>query len=298
MRITDRAHSAYAVPEGGWRGDSFVPIANDKFTLTLDDGNAFEAAVFTLHVRGRTEKHACISSQAGCRFACTFCESGRNGFARNLSAREISEEVRLLEEASGVVRFDELLFMGVGEPLDNFTAVTETIASLTADRGYKKHISLATVGLLPQLRKLADLRPDLHMVWLSLHAATDEKRSRIMPVNRKYRVAEALAAADSFARATGIEVWVNYMLFVGFNDQDSDASVLATLLRPYAGTLKLMLTTPNSDLPEFRAAQIGEVERFHKKLGELGFASEIRHFIASGREINAGCGEFMFMPAT
>lgn len=296
MRLTPQPMVMSPETDGRmWDGGAFVPLENRKFTVMLDDGLSFEAAVFKLLVRGSVEYHACISSQAGCRFACTFCTSGRNGLARNLTAPEIGEHVRLLAEAVEIPKFNQLLFMGVGEPLDNFEAVGPSIVSFNA-QGYRGGISLATIGIPRHLRKLSGLDHGLRRIWVSLHAATDKKRQVIMPINRKYGVSETVQAAYKFARGTSTEVWINYMVFTDFNGIEEDAKSLVALLAPYADRLGLMLTMPNNDLPSHKAANIEELLRFQELLASMNMPNKIRRFVASGREIAAGCGEFAFIP--
>src|SRR3989344_8383941 len=181
-----------------WEKEVFRPLRDHKATIQLDDGAAIEAAAFELVEFGASSVHACVSTQAGCKFGCHFCSSGLNGLSRHLSADEIVAEVFRIAEVAKVPRFDHIVYMGIGEPLDNFDNVVASIRRLNQDPWYHSRISLATVGILPKLRCLAQESLPLRMLWVSLHAATDEKRQEIMPIARTYSVEETVREASFF----------------------------------------------------------------------------------------------------
>jgi 23S rRNA (adenine2503-C2)-methyltransferase len=279
-----------------WEGEVFQPLVDHKFSLLLFDGNVIEAGVFELLVHGKREVHACISTQAGCKFGCAMCTSGKSGFLRNLTKREILSQIQILSDAVGVSVFDHVVFMGIGEPLDNYDNFVGSIGDLVnKEASYIGRLSFATVGLPQRLLRLSqESIPAFRMLWISLHAPTDEKRAQIMPVDRAFSVLEILGAAEEFARRTPTEVWVNYMLFRGFNDGIDDAESLADLLVGTESIFSVMITEPNNDLPRYQGADVSDLKRFEEYLRFSGVKNRVARFIAAGKQVNAGCGEFIF----
>lgn len=280
-----------------WKDKVFQPLVDHKFRILLSDGNAIEAGVFELLVNGVKEIHACISTQAGCKFGCTMCSSGKNGFSRNLTRDEILEEVECLSKTMKVPVFDHVVFMGIGEPLDNYNNFVGSIAALVdINKAYAGRLSFATVGLPQKLLRLSQEKiPAFRMLWVSLHAPTDKKRAQIMPVDRAFNIQDILTAAKEFARRVPTEVWINYMLFRGFNDGIEDAEVLASLLNGTDDIFSVMITEPNNDIPQYEGADISDLKRFEGYLRSFGVKNRIARFIAAGKQVDAGCGEFVFV---
>ncbi|MEI7424824.1 MAG: radical SAM protein [Candidatus Staskawiczbacteria bacterium] len=276
-----------------WKSCEFIPIEDRKFKILLDDGHSIEAGVFTMESKGNIEHHACISSQVGCKFACRMCSSGKNGFLRNLTAQEILGEIRLLEEGIDISRLNEILFMGIGEPLDNYDNFVAALKQLTH---YSDRLSFATVGLPDKLISLSkeDL-PRLKMAWISLHASDDIKRSSIMPVNRVFKISDVLDSAKRFAMATKVRVWINYLLFQGFNDFDHDIELLVKLMEGTETYFRVQISEPNNDLPDYKAASGAQLELFERKLKDLGLKNDTFCFKAAGKDVQAGCGEFVYL---
>ena len=163
-----------------WMSGDYLPVEDRKVKISLDDSRTIEAGVFSFLFRGRIEHHACISTQVGCKFGCQMCSSGRNGFFRNLTHSEIIEQIALLEREVVKQRLDEILFMGIGEPLDNYD---NFVAALTTLAPYSGKLAFATVGLPQKLIDLSrEVLPALRMAWISLHASDDRKRASLMPV--------------------------------------------------------------------------------------------------------------------
>ncbi len=300
MKIVQKSSFIYppAISER-WKGEVFQPLVDHKFRLLLSDGNAIEAGVFELLVSGTKEIHACISTQAGCKFGCAMCTSGRNGFVRNLTEEEILTQIQLLSNDTEVAVFDHAVFMGIGEPLDNYDNFVGSVARLVSkNASYAGRLSFATVGL-PQklLRLLREPIPAFRMLWVSIHAPTDEKRIRIMPVDKAFPVREILDAARTFADHMPTEVWINYMLFRGFNDGINDAESLVGLLLGTEDIFSVMITEPNNDLPQYQGADVSDLKRFGAYLQEAGVKNRVARFIAAGKQVNAGCGEFIFTRA-
>ncbi|MFZ1654607.1 MAG: radical SAM protein [Candidatus Moraniibacteriota bacterium] len=291
--------SSFTYPIGlreKWRDEVFQPLVDHKFRLLLSDGNTIEAGVFELLVDETKEIHACISTQAGCKFGCAMCTSGREGFSRNLTKGEILCQIRLLSGAAGIRMFDHIVFMGIGEPLDNYDNFVGSVTDLVnSDASYAGRLSFATVGLPQKLLRLSrEPIPAFRMLWISLHAPTDEKRAQIMPVDKAFSILEILGAAKEFANRVSTEVWINYMLFQGFNDGVDDAKSFAGLLTGTESTFSVMITEPNNDLAQYRGADVSDLKRFEGYLRSAGVKNRIARFIAAGKQVNAGCGEFVF----
>lgn len=275
-----------------WKSEEFVPIEDYKFKILLDDGRSIEAGVFCMEKGGHVEYHACISTQAGCKFACQMCSSGRSGFSRNLTDKEILEEIKLLEEHVNRPQLDEILFMGIGEPLDNYD---NFVAALKRLAHYSEKLSFATVGLPDKLIKLSkeDL-PRLKMVWISLHASEDKKRSSIMPINKTFTIASVLNSAREFALVAKVPVWINYLLFKGFNDSIQDAELLVRLMGGTEAYFRVQISEPNSNLSKYEAASGSQLESFENTLKSLGLKNNTFCFKAAGKDVHAGCGEFIY----
>src|SRR5438094_5084851 len=174
-----------------------------KFLFRLSDGNLIESVLIpaspALYGQKSDRRTACVSTQVGCAYGCKFCASGLDGFSRNLSANEIVDQIIAIESASGQ-KIDNIVFMGMGEPLANFDNVMRAIRILNASWGLgigARHITISTSGLVPQIRKLADEPLQIRLA-ISLHGATDEVRTQIMPINRRYNLETLLAACDYY----------------------------------------------------------------------------------------------------
>lgn len=293
--------SSFEHPSNGvaqWKIEEFRPVRDHKVKIELDNGAIIESGIFEVLVEGKSEVHICISTQAGCKFSCHFCSSGRNGFQRNLTHLEIIEEVAILAGIVGREFFDRVMYMGVGEPLDNFDNVIASMRKLLEQSlKYHKNISLATVGIIPRLHELATLGIPLRSVWISLHAASNEKREKIMPVGKFTKVNEVVDAAHYFAKKSTIRTWINYMILHDFNDHREDAIMLANLLKGSEESLSVMITTPNGLVPGYTTGTVQDVHRFQQLLIEEGILNRTFRFFAVGQPLNAGCGEFVFYPA-
>lgn len=257
-----------------------------KYLLGLPDGERVES-VF-LELDDRNKDSLCISSQVGCALKCSFCRTGLVGLRRDLTADEIVAQVRTILHARGFVqrrRFD-LSFMGMGEPLENLDALLSAKESLT-ELYPTFHLGLSTVGVVPGIRRLAKAAPDL-ILQISLHAPTDELRTKLMAINRKYPIAELLAAAEEYAQASGRVVVLNYCLMEGVNNRPEHAHQLADLCAGRPFRPQLVEYNPDPDIrldPPSRES----VNRFARILTERGtpfkFSGQLGH-----RE-GAGCGQ-------
>ena len=275
-----------------WKSGKFLPIEDRKLRLLLDDGYSIEAGIFSMKSKDIIEHHACISCQVGCKFACEMCSSGKNGFFRNLTTEEMLDEIRLLEAEMGLERLDEILFMGIGEPLDNYDNFVNALKALSR---YSGSLSFATVGLPSRLDNLSkESLPAIKMVWISLHASDDLKRSLIMPVNRTFGITDVLASAKKFSMTTSGRVWINYLLFQDFNDTDKDADLLVKLMEGTETHFGLQISAPNNNLANYKASSMTRLESFETKLKSLGLKNDVFCFEPAGKEVKAGCGEFIY----
>ncbi|MGC4747080.1 23S rRNA (adenine(2503)-C(2))-methyltransferase RlmN [Micromonospora sp. DT201] len=275
--------------------------------LACDDG-ATRKALWRLHDGALVESvlmgypdrvTVCISSQAGCGMACPFCATGQAGLTRNLSTAEIVDQAVYLAgvAASGAVagsppRLSHVVFMGMGEPLANYSRVIAAIRRLVspAPEGLglsQRHITVSTVGLVPAIRRLAS--EDLSVTLaLSLHAPDDDLRDELVPVNQRWKVAEVLDAAWDYAARTGRRVSIEYAMIKDVNDQPWRADLLGRLL---AGKLAHVNLIPLNPTPGSRwDASPKPVEReFVRRLREAGVSTTVRD--TRGREIDGACGQ-------
>jgi 23S rRNA (adenine2503-C2)-methyltransferase len=264
-----------------------------KHLLRLDDGNTIEALYMFDHERKLTyHSTVCVSSQVGCAVGCRFCATGEQGFLRNLEKSEILEQVLIcgtVPRAEGLLPIDAVVFAGMGEPLLNYEHVLGAMFDLRDTQGIS-HFELATVGIVPRMYDLiTDLKDSgIHLrLNLSLHGATDEKRSRLMPVNRKYGITEILKAAADYAAATHTKARIRYMLIKGLNDSDKDVRSLTELLEGLP--VKLILSQYNDNkMNGLFPAEALEVLNFYNKIKEH-VDCEIFHNFGGG--INGGCGQ-------
>lgn len=299
MKVVSRKKYSYPYQKTDkWKNETFQPLSDLKLRLELEDGNLIECAAFHMIMDGRIEDHACISTQVGCKYGCRFCTSGKNGFFRNLSKQEMKDELMILCRENGIERFDCIVFMGIGEPLDNFEEVVGCIRALIGNKdlysGIRK-IALATVGIPDLLDKLAKEKLPIDL-WISLHASDDEKRKKVMPVANKYSISKIIKSAENYYKEAGRFVWLNYMLFLNFNNLDEDAKKIANLLKGKRDVFKFIITEPNSDIDNYLKAGYDDLLDFERKLRNCGVENEIVRFMTAGKDVGAGCGEFMFIP--
>ena len=261
-----------------------------KGLFRLGDGKEVEAVLME-HLGDRTT--LCISSQAGCAFACAFCSTGQAGFSRNLTAGEIFDQAWFFarELAAREKRITNIVFMGMGEPFHNYDAVMEAVALLNDPHGFglgHRHITISTVGLVDKIDAFADEHIQVNLA-ISLHAPTDELRSRIMPVNRRFPMAELMAACERYVRKTNRKVFFEYVMLAGVNDDAAAASALAELMRgrlyhvnliPYNCDARRAVRAPR------RTSASGSSREY---LDAAGVPVTVRQNM--GRDIAAACGQ-------
>lgn len=268
----------------------------EKFLFRLGDGQLIECVL--MRYRGDRSKQRdtlCVSSQAGCAMGCTFCATGQRGLARNLSAGEIVGQVyevnRLLAAEGESMPVGNVVFMGMGEPLCNWTEVRRAIDLLHDARGQgisMRRITVSTCGVAPQIRALAGEKPEF-VLAVSLHAPNDAQRSAMMPVNRRYPLAELLDACRAYQRRTGKRITFEYALMAGENDRPRHVRELRQLLRGLDCHVNVIPLNPVRGAAPFRRPEKREAEAFVQALRRAGLKAGVRE--EKGADIDGACGQ-------
>ena len=254
----------------------------EKYLWDLGDGEAVESVL----IPEGTRRTLCISSQVGCALGCVFCATGRMGFRRNLSAGEIACQVREVILLDPDRKPTNVVFMGMGEPLLNWDAVDAALTILNHPDGLgigARHITVSTVGILPNLAKLAQ-RPEQFRLALSLHAPTPELRHELMPIERKYSLPAVIAALERFRRRVTLE----YVLIAGRNDALEHADALAQLARPLGALVNLLPLHPGG-APDLTTSSRARMIEFERRLRSHGVEAVLRR--SRGLDISAACGQ-------
>ncbi|MEM7350508.1 MAG: 23S rRNA (adenine(2503)-C(2))-methyltransferase RlmN [Acidobacteriota bacterium] len=256
-----------------------------KYLFQLADG----ATIETVDIPDARRRTLCLSSQAGCALACRFCVTGYWGAGRNLSAGEIVGQLLLAQrQPSSPVEGLNLVFMGMGEPLLNLEALGQALEIITDLISWRR-ITLSTAGVIPGIEALARW-PRRPRLAISLHAPDDERRSRIMPINQRYPLADLLAALRRFPLAKRERLTFEYILIRNFNDALQDADALARLLTQLPAKVNLIPLNPDPVLdPEMKAPQRQQVEAFQRRLKGHGVTTTVRK--QRGDDVSAACGQ-------
>ena len=257
----------------------------EKFLFGLGDGNAIESVL----MRYKHGNSVCISSQVGCRMGCKFCASTLGGLVRNLNASEMLEQVYAIQRISGE-RVSNVVVMGSGEPMDNFDNFVRFFTLLTNQDGQNisgRNITVSTCGLVPEIRKLAELDLSLTLA-VSLHASDDTERKKIMPVANKYSIAEILDACREYFSKTGRRVSFEYSLIAGENDSAESAKKLALLLKGMGAHVNLIPVNPVKER-DFKRSNVTNILNFQEILEKNGINATIRREM--GADIDAACGQ-------
>ena len=266
----------------------------EKALHRLADGALVESVLMHYPARpGSRERHTlCLSSQAGCAVGCPFCATGELGFTRDLDAAEIVDQARDAARRLAVEgkRLTNIVFMGMGEPLLNLDSVLAAIEALNDRRRFglgARHITVSTSGVVPGIRRLTALGPQFTLA-VSLHAARDALRDVLVPLNRRWPVAEVVDAARDHARTTGRRISYEYTMIGGVNDTDLDAGALADLLRGDHVHVNLIPMNQVAHTP-WTGSPLPRLEAFAGILRDAGIATTIR--FNRGTEIGAACGQ-------
>ncbi len=260
-----------------------------KFLFTLDDGHEIESVLIPETKR----LTLCISTQAGCGLGCAFCATALLGLKRNLTAAEIVDQIlEISRTLPPERRITHIVLMGMGEPLANYQQTVRAIGLMTdADTGLgfsARRVTLSTVGLVPQIKKLIE-ETQVNLA-ISLHATTDEARSRLMPVNRKYPLAELIACCRALPIPKRKRITFEYVLLRGVNHSAEDASRLARLLTGIRAKINLIPFNPHPG-SEFARPTEAEIETFQNQLADYGLQVNVRR--PRGDDIHAACGQLM-----
>ncbi len=256
-----------------------------KYLFDVLDNNAIES-VLMQYKYGKT---ICVSSQIGCKMGCKFCASTGVKFARNLEAGEIIEQLLSIERDENI-KISNLVFMGIGEPLDNYDNVMKAIKILNNQKGISmgaRHISISTSGLVPRIYELADKNIQCTLS-ISLHSSTDDKRSEMMPINKKYNIAELIKACKYYIEKTNRRISFEYALAKDNNDNLEDAEKLAKLLR---GMLCHVNLIPINKIEngKYSKSTNENIIKFRDYLNSRGIVATIRREL--GSDIDAACGQ-------
>lgn len=292
-RLAERARLTRLAPLTAVRADGGDTV---KYLVRLPDGVTIET-VFMRYADGR--RSVCLSTQVGCGMGCTFCATGLAGLTRNLTAGEIVDQVLLVQRALGE-RVTNVVFMGMGEPLANYQATVRALRVLNAAWGAgigMRHLTVSTVGLVPQIRMLARERFPLTLA-VSLHAPDDALRTSLVPVNARWPIEELLAASAEYVRALGRRVSFEYVLLEGVNDRTAQAAELGDRLIEAARAID---ATPGQSwhvnlIPwnpvygmQYRRPDRSRVEAFVRELERRQVPATVR--LERGVEIDAACGQ-------
>jgi len=276
-----------------------LPLALEQVhSSSADDGETTKwlwaaggdgASIETVLMRYPARATVCVSTQAGCAMACSFCATGQAGFERHLTAGEVVEQVARAQHASPQ-RVGNVVFMGMGEPLANYDATWAAVERFHDDFGISaRHITVSTVGVVPGMRRLARERLPVTLA-VSLHAPDDALRSELVPLNRRYPLAEVLAAAREYLAASGRRLSFEYAMIGGVNDAPAQADALARLLRGFSPAAHVNLIplnpTPGYGMP---ASPPRRVAAFAERLRQGGVGATVRR--NRGTDIDAACGQ-------
>jgi 23S rRNA (adenine2503-C2)-methyltransferase len=284
----DALAAHYAITYPDVQGEFISKDGSARYLLRLEDNTSIE----TVYVPEEERITLCLSSQAGCALDCRFCFTALLGLQRNLSAGEIVGQVLAVAKAREIRPGSRLnlVFMGMGEPLLNLAQVMKAIRILADPRGFGiplHRITVSTSGIVPRVRELArdPMRPKLA---ISLNASSEEQRTELMPINRKYPLRELLRVCRAYPLRPRERLTFEYVLLDGFNDTDADAVRVGELLRGMRAKVNLIPYNPGSELP-YRTSPLERVLAFQQLLTERNIPAYIR--ISRGQDISAACGQ-------
>ena len=271
-----------------------------KFLFRLHDHRYVESVLIpanpALYGEKSDRRTLCVSSQVGCAYGCKFCASGLAGFTRNLDASEIAGQVLAAEQLSGE-RVDNLVFMGMGEPLANLDNLLSAISLITGEKSLHlgaRHLTISTSGLVPKIRQLAE-HPQQIRLAISLHGATDDVRNQIMPVNKKWPVAELFEALDYWNSRKNQKLTLEYILINGVNDSLEQAAILAKHARKLQAKVNLIPYNTVEGLEWKRPPNI-HCRAFQDVLKNAGVSATLR--LEKGHDIDAACGQLRLKQET
>lgn len=255
-----------------------------KYLIGMADGLSVE----TVLIPDGSRKTVCVSTQVGCRYGCLFCATGAQGFSRDLAAGEITGQILAARADAGEVT--NVVFMGMGEPLDNLPAVLTAIEALNSPEGFGigvRRITVSTAGVVPAIEALSERGVGVNLA-VSLHSADEDIRSRLMPINNKYPLDDLLAACRAFRLGPYRKLTFEVALFDGVNDSPEDARKLAKALRGNRCTVNLLTLNPVGR-PDISPSSDERTREFRSVLEQAHIA--VTHRRSRGADINAACGQ-------
>ncbi|KAH9301566.1 hypothetical protein KI387_013149, partial [Taxus chinensis] len=271
-----------------------------KLLIQLQNGSFVEAVIMCYNTRlgtyagrprlGGPRATLCVSSQVGCKMGCTFCATGSMGFKSNLSAGEIVEQ---LVHASRISQIRNVVFMGMGEPLNNYDAVVEAIRSMTGQcfQIAPRHITISTVGVIPRINSLEYDLPNVNLA-VSLHAPLQEIRCQIMPAARAFPLRKLMDALRSYQETCKRKIFIEYIMLDGINDQEDQAHQLGTLLKEHEVVVNLIPFNPIGSMSKYKTSTKENVKIFQKILRDV---YKIRTTVRQemGQDISGACGQLV-----
>lgn len=258
-----------------------------KFLFKLQDGNFIEAVL----IKATGRETVCVSTQAGCKFACKFCASGKKGFIRNLKPSEITGQITYLNHKLNF-HITNVVFMGMGEPLDNYLNTVKAVKIINDEKCLNiaaRRITISTCGIIPAIKKLKNLKLQINLS-ISLHTADDKLRSRLMPVNKKYPLKKLIDEVENYYKATNRKITLEYILMKSINDSKKDAEALARIARRLRATINLIRYHEVAG-QNFIAPEKEVVDRFMKYLRQLDANVTLR--VSKGTDISGACGQLV-----
>ena len=256
-----------------------------KFLFALSDGNVVES-VWMKYKHGNS---VCISSQVGCRMGCSFCASTLDGLERNLKPSEMLDQIYAITRLTGE-RVSNVVVMGTGEPMDNYDNLLKFLKILSDPNGLnisQRNITVSTCGIVPGMRKLAEEKLQITLA-LSLHATTDEKRKRLMPVANSFSIKELMETCKYYFECTGRRITFDYSLVGGVNDTDEDAAELIALAKPLCCHINLIPVNPIKER-DYVQSNKERIQAFKDKLEKNKINVTVRREM--GRDIDGACGQ-------
>lgn len=257
-----------------------------KYLFGLSDEQTVESVL----IPSQNRFTICVSTQVGCKLGCKFCASGVAGFRRHLNCGEILDQILAARKDQPNRRVTHVVFMGMGEPMDNYDSVLVAARLMNSSAGLNigaRKITISTSGLIPGIQKLAKEGIQVELS-VSLHAGSSEVRNRIMPINRKYPIEQLISACRDYIQRTNRQITFEYTLISGVNDRVEDANDLARLLRRMKCQVNLIPLNPIKEFPHQPPA-IETAKQFRKRLQALGVDATIRKTM--GRDIDGACGQ-------
>ncbi len=257
----------------------------EKFLFKLSDGNFTE----TVLISTKNRKTVCISTQVGCKFNCGFCASGQIGFVRNLTQSEILNQILFLQH-NLKKDITNCVFMGMGEPLDNYENVSKAIIMMNDPKGMNigaRRITISTCGIVPGIEKLKDLGIQVNLS-VSLHSANNNLRNELMPINKHYPLERLIKACEKFIKKTGRIITLEYVLIGNKNDSLQEANAVAQIARKLKAKVNLIPWSSVANM-KFQPSQKKDIDMFVKRLINKGIKVTMRE--SKGKDIKAACGQ-------